>query len=40
MVMAGQVDLVDRPILLAPFCELDEAILFRDIWDGTDDRIT
>jgi hypothetical protein len=30
MVVSSQIDLVDGPVLLAPVCKLDEAILLRD----------
>jgi hypothetical protein len=39
MVVPSQVDLVDRSILLAPVCKLDEAILFRNFRDRPDDGI-
>lgn len=39
MVGSGQVDLVDRPVLLAPVRELDEGILLRYIRYGADYRI-
>jgi hypothetical protein len=39
MVVASQVDLIDWTIFFAPIRELDEAILFRYLRDGADNRV-
>ena len=40
MVVPSQVDLVDGTVFFAPLCELDEAVLLRNVRYGPDDGVT
>jgi len=39
VIVSGQIDLVDRTILLAPVRKLDEAVLFGYLRDRADDGV-
>jgi len=40
MIVSGQVNLVNRPVLLPPVCKFDEAVLLGYIRYGADDGVT